>query len=69
MRCLLMYTQFRAPLIEKDGIVPEAKCCNSRAPAEAYSPRVSDVKKTLAPGQTTLGLNQDEGEHIWGLVE
>ena len=63
MRCLLMYTQFRVPLIKKDSTVPEAKCCDSRAPAEAYSPRVSDVKKTLAPGQTILGLNQDKGEH------
>lgn len=57
MRCLLMYTQFRVPLIKKDDTVPEAKCCDSRAAAEAYSSGVSDVKKALAAGQTILGLN------------
>lgn len=57
MRWLLVYTQFRVPLIKKDDTVPEAKCCDSRAAAEAYSSRVSDMEKTLAAGQTILGLN------------
>ena len=42
---------------QKDDTVPEAKCCDSRAAAEAYSSRVSDMEKTLAAGQTILGLN------------
>lgn len=57
MRCLLMYTQFRVPLIKRMIQSQRAKCCDSRAAAEAYSSRVSDVKKTLAAGQTILGLN------------